>query len=145
VVIDFIPTQDSLDARNGEAGDITSESGEREEPKGRDTMTSTHTLARPAEETHGPLSWFSPEAKLWVASREGDFAGFVEFTDNHYDATDARGAQLASCGTLGQAQDLIEQSTRRASAVTTLAYVAVGTGAIAVSALAAGLGFVIPG
>jgi hypothetical protein len=104
----------------------------REQPKGRDTMTSTHTLARPTEDSRGPITWSSPEAKLWVASRDGDFAGFVEFADNHYEATDARGGQLASCATLRQAQDLIEQSTRRASTVTTLAYVAVGTGVIAV-------------
>lgn len=107
-------------------------------------MTSTHTLARPTEDSVGPLTWSSPEAKLWVASREGDFAGFVEFTDNHYDATDARGGQLASCGTLGQAQDLVEQSMRRASAGTILASVAVATGIVAVSALALGLGFINP-
>jgi hypothetical protein len=47
-----------------------------------------------------------------VASRDGDFARVVEFADNHYDATDARGARLASCGTLRQAQDRIEQSMR---------------------------------
>lgn len=109
-------------------------------------MTSTHTLIRPAEEKSvnapGPLMWLSPEAKLWVASRDGDFAGFVEFTDGHYSVTDARGATIASCGTLSQAQDVVELSMRRASTLRTLAYVAVGTGAVAVSALAIGLGMI---
>jgi hypothetical protein len=105
-------------------------------------MTSTHTLARPTDDSTEPVTWSSPEAKLWVASRDGDFAGVIEFTDNHYDATDARGGRLASSATLRQAQDLVEQSTRRASIVKPLAYVAVGTGAMAVSALAVGLGFI---
>ncbi|KJC64284.1 hypothetical protein SAMN06295879_0107 [Agreia bicolorata] len=105
-------------------------------------MTSTPALARPTDDSTGPLTWLSPEAALWVASRRGDFVGFVELTDGHFDVTDARGAHVASCGTLRQAQDLVEHSTRRASAVKTLAYVAVGTGAVAVSALAVGLGIV---
>jgi hypothetical protein len=109
-------------------------------------MTSTHTLIRHNDETAGgvagPLTWLSPEAKLWVASRDGDFAGFVEFTDGHYDVTDARGAHVASCGTLHQAQDAVELSVRRASTLTTLAYVAVGAGAVAVSAFAVGLGLI---
>jgi hypothetical protein len=106
--------------------------------------TSTHALTRLTDGSPGPIAWSSPEAKLWVASRDGDFAGFVEFSDNHYDATDARGGQLASRATLRQAQDLIEQSTRRRSTVTALAYAAVGTGVIALGALVAGFGLVTP-
>ncbi|MBF4632811.1 hypothetical protein ITJ38_00155 [Agreia pratensis] len=105
-------------------------------------MTSTPALARPTDDSTGSLTWLSPEANLWVASRRDDFAGFVELIDGHYDVTNSRGAHVASCGTLHQAQDLIEHSTRRASAMTTLAYVAVGTGAVAASVLAVGLGII---
>lgn len=112
-------------------------------------MTSTHTLIRQADETAqattGALTWLSPEAKLWVASRDGDFAGFVEFADGHYDVTDARGGHIASCATLRQAQDAVERSVRRASTLSTLAYVAVATGAVAISVFAMGLGLITLG
>jgi hypothetical protein len=54
-------------------------------------MTATQTLAKhSAVSTPAPevpeIRWASPEAKLWVATRGADFAGFVEFREGHYEA-----------------------------------------------------------
>ena len=110
-------------------------------------MTAAHLLAAPIEapveeaDAHG-VSWLSPEAKLWVASRDGEFGGFVEFVDGHYEVTDARGHQLEPRGTLREAKELIGGPAPRAGAPLALVYLAVGTGATAVSFLAVGLGLI---
>ncbi|KJC64273.1 hypothetical protein SAMN06295879_0122 [Agreia bicolorata] len=109
-------------------------------------MISAPTINRPAIESTGQalglFTWLSPGTTLWVASCEGNFAGFVEFTDGCYSATDARGALIASYSTLGQAQNAVERATQRTSTTTMLVYVAVGTGAIALSAFAIGLSLI---
>ena len=105
--------------------------------------TAASTLA-PAPRTLDaePVTWSMPEAKLWVAEQGGEFAGFVEFCDGHYEATDARGARLDSRGTLAQAKSLIAEPTGRATVSTTLVYLAIGAGATALSVLALGLGVI---
>jgi len=60
--------------------------------------------ARPAGTLVEPLSWSSPAAALWVASRTGDFAGFVEFRNGHFEVTDGLGGRLPSCATLQDAR-----------------------------------------
>jgi hypothetical protein len=112
-------------------------------------MTVTHDLdtrAVPASATRSleaePVTWSMPETKFWVAERGGEFAGFVEFRDGHYEATDARGARLDSRGTLAQAKALIAEPTSRPAVSTTLVYLAVGAGATALSVLAVGLSFI---
>ncbi|PRY64628.1 hypothetical protein B0I08_11212 [Glaciihabitans tibetensis] len=86
------------------------------------------------------LRWASPEAKLWVASRGGDFAGFVEFREGHYEVTDGRGAQLASCATLRDAKAMIARPEQWTLLAHPLAYAAIVTGGVTVSVVCASFG-----
>jgi hypothetical protein len=85
------------------------------------------------------VRWTSPEAKLWVATRGADFAGFVEFREGHYVVTDGRGAQLDDCATLREAKALIVRADEPAKLPAALTYVAVVTGGVAVIVFGAGL------
>lgn len=55
-----------------------------------------------------PISWKAPEPGLWVASRGDDYAGFVEYSDGYFVATDYRGVVQGSRRTLqGAKRDLV--------------------------------------
>lgn len=64
-----------------------------------------------------PLRWSSPEAKLWVATREGEFAGFVEFREGHYVVSDGAGRELAPRATLREAKGALDPEGTIGSAV----------------------------
>jgi hypothetical protein len=107
-------------------------------------MTVTPTLAKhSAVSTPAPavpeIRWASPEAKLWVATRGADFAGYVEFREGHYEVTDGRGAQFDARATLREAQALIVRQYEPAVLPARLTYIAVVTGGVAVAVFGAGL------
>jgi hypothetical protein len=54
------------------------------------------TLQLPAIEQRSEISWRSPTAGLWVATRRGEHAGMVERLDGRYHATSARDRALGS-------------------------------------------------
>ncbi|MGA1836945.1 hypothetical protein VD659_08425 [Herbiconiux sp. 11R-BC] len=72
------------------------------------TATATTTSSTPGESAGAaPLQWNSPEAKLWVATRAGEFAGFVEFGEGHYRVTDGLGAEIGTAATLRDAKSVL--------------------------------------
>ncbi len=72
------------------------------------TATATTTSSTPGESAGAaPLQWTSPEAKLWVATRAGEFAGFVEFGEGHYRVTDGLGAAIGTAATLLDAKRVL--------------------------------------
>jgi hypothetical protein len=102
--------------------------------------TGTSTATGTSTGTDVPeVRWTSPEAKLWVATRGADFAGFVEFREGHYVVTDGRGAQLDDCATLREAKALITRADEPAKLPAALTYIAVVTGGVAVTVFGAGL------
>lgn len=42
------------------------------------------------------LLWTTPEADLWVANRNGEYAGMVEFVEGHFIARDSTGHFLGT-------------------------------------------------
>lgn len=55
-----------------------------------------------------PLTWKQADADVHVATRAGEFAGFVEFDGTTHLARDQRGTDLGSFATLGDARDALE-------------------------------------
>jgi len=107
-------------------------------------MTATQTLAKhSAVSTTAPevpqVRWTSPEAKLWVATRGEDFAGFVEFREGHYEVTDGRGAQFDARATLHEAQAVLTRANTPVKLPMGLTSIAVVTGIAAFSVFGAGL------
>ena len=49
------------------------------------------------------LSWSSPDTNLWVANRDGDYAGMVEFIDGHFAVQNAHGEHIATCSSIPEA------------------------------------------
>jgi hypothetical protein len=66
--------------------------------------TALQATVRPPQTVDGRLSWASPAAGLWVASRAGDFAGYVELRNGRFEVTDGLGARRPSCGSLERAR-----------------------------------------
>lgn len=58
------------------------------------------------------LSWTTPEPKLWVAQRDGEFAGMIDFTAGQYVTTGPTGIRLGIFGDLSQAQDAVGAGQR---------------------------------
>ena len=56
-----------------------------------------------------PLSWATPESKLWIASRNGEYAGMIEYTEGHFLATGATGFDLGGFSDLGQAMAAVDR------------------------------------
>jgi len=107
-------------------------------------MTATQMLAQNAPASPPALDvpeirWASPEATLWVATRGADFAGFVEFREGHYAVTDGLGAQLDSCATLREAQELIGRPNDAVGLPAALTSVAVAVAGLMFAVLGAGL------
>lgn len=65
--------------------------------------------------THSPLplSWKQADANVYVATRDGEFAGFVELAGAKHVAHDSHGADLGAFTTLGDARRALEGSPRR--------------------------------
>ncbi|WEK62005.1 MAG: hypothetical protein P0Y60_04390 [Candidatus Microbacterium colombiense] len=60
-----------------------------------------------------PLTWKQADADVHVATRAGEFAGFVEFDGTAHLVRDERGTDLGSFETLDRARSALE-STQRA-------------------------------
>ena len=50
------------------------------------------------------IIWATPEAKLWIATREGEYAGMVEYAEGHFVASGPIGDDLGSFSDVAQAQ-----------------------------------------
>ncbi|GGM39678.1 hypothetical protein [Microbacterium saperdae] len=57
-----------------------------------------------------PLTWKQADADVHVATRNGEFAGFVEFDGSAHLVRDERGTDLGSFETLGDAQSALEDT-----------------------------------
>ncbi|HEV7949925.1 MAG TPA: hypothetical protein VGP24_09180 [Glaciihabitans sp.] len=101
-----------------------------------------HSAAAPSVRDAVEVRWTTPEAKLWVATQGDDFAGFVEFSDGHYEVTDGRGVQLAARATLREAKASLALPHEQPAKPMTLLYVAVATGGLALSLFIASLAIV---
>ena len=100
-----------------------------------------HNLYAEASE---PLAWTAPGPNLWVATRSGEFAGFVEFNDGLYLVTDELGRALPAAATLNQAKSSLDSTSAESPRRVYLAVLklsAVAVPGIAVVALCASLGF----
>ncbi|MFB2554384.1 hypothetical protein [Herbiconiux liangxiaofengii] len=108
-------------------------------------MTTPHAI-RPSTTDRaaatGDLVWGSPESKLWVASRDGEFAGFVEFVDGHYATVDGTGQSLPPRATLAEAKAALANGgvePGRPRGARLLALTAVGCAGAALTSLAVAL------
>ncbi|WP_066043929.1 hypothetical protein [Herbiconiux solani] len=59
------------------------------------------------------LTWSEPETKLWVASRDGEYAGMIEYLAGHFVATGATGHDLGSYSSLDSAMASVDLGASR--------------------------------
>ena len=59
----------------------------------------------------GPLTWKQADADVHVATRAGEFAGFVEFDGTTHLARDQRGTELGSFESLDDARRALEAAS----------------------------------
>lgn len=69
-------------------------------------MTMSKTTSPPPD----PLTWKQADLDVHVATRAGEYAGFVEFDGTHHLARDARGSALGTFDDLDGAQQALEFS-----------------------------------
>lgn len=62
-----------------------------------------------------PLTWKQADTDVHVATRAGEFAGFVEFDGTTHLARDQRGTDLGSFDSLDDARDALERANAAAS------------------------------
>ena len=80
------------------------------------------------------VTWASPEAKLWVGSRRGEYAGMIEYTQGHFVVSGPTGRRLGSCSDLAQAMAVAEQGARHSRlSETLLSNVALASAVMALS------------
>lgn len=60
-----------------------------------------------------PLNWKQADDDVYVATRDGEFAGFVELDVDVHVARDNHGTELGSFATLADARRALEGSTQR--------------------------------
>lgn len=63
---------------------------------------------------YDPLTWKQADIDVHVATRDGEFAGFVEFDGAAHLVRDQRGTDLGSFDTLDEAFDALESAQRSA-------------------------------
>ncbi|WP_291056933.1 hypothetical protein [Herbiconiux sp.] len=63
--------------------------------------------------TSVPLSWTNPESQLWIANRQGEYAGMVEYADGHFLASGSRGEDFGSFSDRTQAMEAVRLATAR--------------------------------
>ncbi|MEV4669814.1 hypothetical protein [Microbacterium sp. LWO12-1.2] len=63
-----------------------------------------------------PLTWKQADTDVHVATRNGEFAGFVEFDGSAHLVRDERGTDLGSFETLDDAQDALENTQQSRAA-----------------------------
>lgn len=71
------------------------------------SSTTTHS--------HAPLSWKQADDHVHVATRDGEFAGFVEFDGVKHLTHDSHGNNLGAFATLADARRALDGSARRAT------------------------------
>lgn len=71
-------------------------------------MSNTTTIHPPE-----PLSWKQADDDVHVATRAGEFAGFVESNGAAHLVHDSRGTELGSFDSLEDARDALEGAVRR--------------------------------
>ena len=59
-----------------------------------------------------PLTWKQADDDVYVATRAGEFAGFVEFDGDAHLVQDGRGIAVGSFPTLGDARRALEDAGR---------------------------------
>ncbi|GAA2224038.1 hypothetical protein N1031_00620 [Herbiconiux moechotypicola] len=87
-----------------------------------------------------PIRWSTPETKLWVGTRAGEYAGMIEYVDGHFVVVGATGRSLGSWSDLAQAMTAAESGRgghRVSDAL--LSNVALASAAVAVSIAGLGL------
>ncbi|AXH36862.1 hypothetical protein DVJ78_16895 [Humibacter sp. BT305] len=103
-------------------------------------LAKAHAAApAPAVPTLEQVEWLSPEPKLWVGSRGGEFAGMVEFSNGHFLATDRVGASLGAHPTLDVAKQRVAEPPRVMRPVLAQAAVVAGVIASAVALMSLSL------
>jgi hypothetical protein len=86
------------------------------------------------ERTADRIVWSSPETKLWVGSRSGEYAGMIEYSAGHFVVTGRVGQPLGSCSDLNQAMSVAESGrTLHRLPEALLSNVALASAAVAVS------------
>ncbi|WP_460802430.1 hypothetical protein [Microbacterium sp. GXF6406] len=63
--------------------------------------------------THSPLSWKQADHDVHVATRDGEYAGFVEVSGDDHVVHDNRGTELGSFPALSEARRALEVTPRR--------------------------------
>ena len=76
------------------------------------SITMSTTTSPPSD----PLTWKQADTDVHVATRAGEFAGFVEFDGSTHLAHDQRGAELGAFDTLVDAQRALERTHAPADA-----------------------------
>ena len=69
----------------------------------------SNTTIRPPE----PLSWKQADDDVYVATRNGEFAGFVEIDSDGHVVRDNHGTELGAFANLAEARRALEGSTQR--------------------------------
>ena len=64
--------------------------------------------ARPEAVPREEISWNSPEAKLWVGTRGGEYAGMIEYSAGHFVATGPAGERFGGYSDVAQAKRAID-------------------------------------
>lgn len=59
------------------------------------------------------LTWKQADDDVYVATRDGEYAGFVELDTGAHVVHDSRGTELGSFETLADARRMLEGSTQR--------------------------------
>lgn len=65
------------------------------------------TTFRPSD----PLTWKQADADVHVATRSGEFAGFVEFDGTTHRARDQRGTEVGAFASLDDAREALEAAS----------------------------------
>jgi hypothetical protein len=62
--------------------------------------------------THSPLTWKQADDNVHVATRDGEFAGFVEFDGANHLTRDSHGDELGAFATLADARRALDGKAR---------------------------------
>lgn len=73
------------------------------------SMTMSTTTTHPPED----LTWKQADDDVYVATRDGEFAGFVEIADAGHVVRDSHGTELGEFASLADARRALEGATRR--------------------------------
>lgn len=73
------------------------------------SITMSSTTTRPPEH----LTWKQADDDVFVATRDGEFAGFVEVADAGHVVRDSHGTELGEFASLADARRALEGATHR--------------------------------